>query len=70
MVTSNEQMRDLVDNRVLFLHLLREITVAKFHEILAERSIHSLMCYSTDVCEVSLRLTLLFSVTCETTFNY
>ena len=54
MVTSNEQMRDLVDNRVLFLHLLREITVAKFHEILAERSIHSLMCYSTDVCEVSL----------------
>jgi len=40
MTTREEQMRDLKDNRVLFLHLLEENTVAKFYEILAEHPMH------------------------------
>jgi len=40
MATREEQIRDLKDNRVLFLHLLEENTAAKFHEMLAERPIH------------------------------
>ena len=54
MATREEQMRDLKDNRVLFLHLLDENTVAKFHELLAERPMHMYMCYSADISEVSL----------------
>ena len=70
MTTYEEQIRDLKDNRVLFLHLLEENTAAKFHELLAERPMHMYMCYSADVGQVSLQLTLLFSITCEIAFDY
>ena len=54
MATHEEQMRDLIGNRVLFLRLLEENTAAKFHEMLAERPMHMYMCYSADVIGVSL----------------
>ena len=54
MATREEQIRDLKDNRVLFLHLLEENTAAKFHELLAERLMHMYLCYSADVDSVSL----------------
>ena len=54
MATHEGQMRNLEDNRVLFLHLLEENTAAKFHELLAERPMHMYMCYSADISEVSL----------------
>ena len=54
MATYEEQVRDLKDNRVLFLHLLEENTAAKFYEMLAERPMHMYMCYSADVSQVSL----------------
>ena len=53
MTTREEQRRDLKDNRVLFLHLLEENTVAKFHEMLAEHPMHMYMCYNADVNGVS-----------------
>ena len=54
MATRGERIRTLKDNRVLFLHLLKENTAAKFHEMLAERPMHMYMCYSADVRRVSL----------------
>ena len=54
MTAYEERIRDLKDNRVLFLHLLEENTAAKFHEMLAERPMHIHMCYSTDIANVSL----------------
>ena len=54
MATHEGQMRNLEDNRVLFLHLLEENTAAKFHEMLAERPMHMYMCYSANVSGVSL----------------
>jgi len=54
MTTYEEKIRDLKDNRILFLHLLEENTAAKFHEMLAERPMHMYMCYSADVSGVSL----------------
>ena len=49
MATREEQMRDLKDNRVWFLHLLEENTAVKFHEMLAEHPMHIHMCRSVDV---------------------
>ena len=54
MTTYEEQIRNLKNNRVLFLHLLEGNTAAKFHEMLAERPMHMDMCYSADVSGVSL----------------
>ena len=54
MTTYEEQIRDLKDNRVLFLHLLEENTAAKFHEMLAGRPMHIHMCCSADVDNASL----------------
>ena len=54
MTTYEEQIRNLKNNRVLFLHLLEENTAAKFHEMLAERPMHMYMCYNADVHGVSL----------------
>ena len=54
MTTPEEQMHDLEDNRVLFLHLLEKNTAVKFHEMLAERPMHMDMCYSADISGVSL----------------
>jgi len=54
MATHEGRMRNLEDNRVLFLHLLKENTAAKFHEMLAERPMHMDMCYNADVSGVSL----------------
>jgi len=54
MATYEEQMRNLKDNRVLFLHLLEENNAAKFHEMLAECPMHIHMCCSADVDKVSL----------------
>jgi len=54
MATPEERMRNIEDNRVLFLHMLEENTAAKFHEMLAERPMHMYMCYCTDTYGVSL----------------
>jgi len=54
MTTYEEQVHDLKDNRVLLIHLLEENTAAKFHEMLAERSMHIHMCCSADIDNVSL----------------
>ena len=54
MTTREEQIRDLKNNRVLFLHLLEENTAAKFHELLAERPMHMYMCYDANADNVSL----------------
>ena len=54
MTRRGERIRNLKDNRVLFLHLLEKNTAAKFHEMLAEHPMHNHICYSTDVGQVSL----------------
>ena len=54
MATYEELARNLMDNRVLFLHLLKENTAAKFHEILAECPMRIHMCCGADVHNVSL----------------
>ena len=54
MATYEEQMRNLEDNQILFLHLLEENTAAKLHEMLAERPMHIHMCYYANVHGVSL----------------
>ena len=53
MVTRDERIRTLKDNRVLFLHLLEENSVAKFHEMLAECPMHKDMCYDANADNVS-----------------
>jgi len=59
MATHEEQMRDLIGNRVLFLRLLEENTAAKFHEMLAEHPMHIHMCCNSDGDELSDEYTLL-----------
>jgi len=54
MATHEEQIRNLKDNRVLFLRLLEQNSAAKFHEMLAEHPMNTHLLCSAGVDGVSL----------------
>jgi len=64
-----DRVRDLKDNRILFLHLLEENSAAKFHEMLAERPMHMYMCYSADTDRVSLLLNVIYEIAFDYCWN-
>jgi len=69
MITYEQEMRDLMDNRVLFLRILEDNSPARCRELLAQHPeyIH-MRCSVND--QVSFWLTLLFIVLCQMIFDY